>query len=239
MVTRSRSKIKYCQINSVPYLTSGKRGFGNGFDSAVCSFLPWIKSTVCEQLQRGHVYLHPEEESIEGEVPHTRNFTLESTSKLPVVSRPCDVQRSTLASKATQEASAMEYDACIMILVPAGIHESSEIMGTLWVVSWFLFESVFVESSEIVRALARVSWFYVLPSGGRGNRGNRGGIKKANGVTVQMRRDMSKKWQCPWSDGGEDARVWRESCAKPWSLASPNASVRTTQAPTSPCGSIL
>ena len=51
-----------------------------------------------------------------------------------------------------------------------------------------------------------------LPSGGRGNHGNRGSIKEANGVRGQVRRDMSKKWQCRWSDGGEDARVWRVLC---------------------------
>ena len=67
----------------------------------------------------------------------------------------------------------MEYDACIMFLVRAGIHESSVILGTL----------------------VRVSWFFVLPSGGPGNRGS---IKEANGVTGQMRMDMSKKWQCRW-----------------------------------------
>ena len=118
------------------------------------------------------------------------------------------------------------------------MHESSEIVGTLSVVSWFLLERVFVESSDIVGALARVSWFCALPSGGRGNRGGRGSIKEANGVTVRMRRGMSKKWQCRWSDGGADARVWIEYYAKSWSLASPHASVRTTQAPTSPCGRI-
>ena len=48
-----------------------------------------------------------------------------------------------------------------MVLVRVGIHEPSEIVGTV----------------------ARVSWFCALPSGGRGNRGNRGSIKEANGVT--------------------------------------------------------
>ena len=38
----------------------------------------------------------------------------------------------------------MEDDASIVVLVRAGIHESSEIVGTLSVVSWFLFERVFV-----------------------------------------------------------------------------------------------
>ena len=89
---------------------------------------------------------------------HTRNFTLDSTSKLPAASQHCDLQGNTLASKAVQEESAMEYDACIMVLFRAGIHESS----------------------EIVRTLARVSWFEVLPYGERGDRGN---IKDGNGVT--------------------------------------------------------
>ena len=104
---------------------------------------------------------------------------------------------------------------------------ATEIVRTLSVVPWFLFERVFLESSEIFGTSARVSWFCALPFGGRGNRGNRGtrgSIKEANKVTGQMRRDMSKKWQCRWSDGGEDVRVCRDSCAKPWSLTSPNAS---------------
>ena len=50
--------------------------------------------------------------------------------------------------------------------------------------------------TEIVGTLARVSPICALPSGGRGNHGNRGSIKEANGVTEQMRKDLSMvRWR--------------------------------------------
>ena len=59
-------------------------------------------------------------------MPYTQNFTLETTSTLAVAFRHCDLPRNTLASKATQEKSAMEYGARIMVLVPSGVFMSLE-----------------------------------------------------------------------------------------------------------------